>query len=287
MSWSLFGTACAACKKRTRGLVNSPSGASTKSKAMVCKVCFARLRSEGEAKTKADEKLKSARLGKELLAAASLVRVAEIKSLIAAGADVNARNEDSKTVLMQVASFASDMNCVDVLRALTDAGADVNAKDRDGNTALWCAQSFDCVDTLIDAGADVDAKNKDGETALMCHAKKGRSGLIETLIDAGADVSATDNHGKTALELARLRVKDPTDLNNVVIALRHKAVTLRRGAEPVPMATTKFIREEKYRQTGLIGEEVEVTRRLHSAPSKANAIAFLQNTRATCKTNKS
>ena len=56
------------------------------------------------------------------------------------------------------------------VRKLIDAGADVNAKYDDGSTALMWAASHrhaDIAKMLLDAGADVNAKDYAGETALM------------------------------------------------------------------------------------------------------------------------
>jgi len=58
------------------------------------------------------------------------------RSLISAGADVNAKDDLNKmTPLMNCAMIGED----DSAKVLISAGADVNAKDTDGNTALYFA----------------------------------------------------------------------------------------------------------------------------------------------------
>ena len=57
-----------------------------------------------------------------------------------------------------------------VAKVLIAAGADLNAKDKDGNTPLrWAAlhDHGDVAKMLIDAGADINAKANNGRTALM------------------------------------------------------------------------------------------------------------------------
>ena len=54
----------------------------------------------------------------------------------------------------------------DEVRALLDAGDDVNAKDEKGYTALMLAASSghnEAVQVLLDAGADVHVKDKDSK----------------------------------------------------------------------------------------------------------------------------
>lgn len=66
----------------------------------------------------------------------------------------------------QLEAGAGNVDCV---KALIAAGADLKAKDRDGMTALVEAAALgnvDCVKALIVAGADVNAKAKHGQTAL-------------------------------------------------------------------------------------------------------------------------
>jgi ankyrin repeat protein len=66
-------------------------------------------------------------------AAGDLVRV---KSLIAAGEDVNGKTDDGETALM----WAVWGDHAEVVEALLTAGAEVNAKAKDGRTALKIAQ---------------------------------------------------------------------------------------------------------------------------------------------------
>ena len=91
------------------------------------------------------------------------------------------------------------------MSALVAAGADVEAADENGNTALALEAmqgNAACVSTLLAAGADVDAANKDSKTALMWAAMTGHKACVSLLLAAGADVEAANRDGGTALMLA-------------------------------------------------------------------------------------
>ncbi|MDX6694582.1 MAG: hypothetical protein QOF02_2185 [Blastocatellia bacterium] len=104
-----------------------------------------------------------------------------VKLLIAAGADVNLKNEDGTTVLMKAVDEDSKL-----FQFLIASGADVNAKDNNGATALMNAvyaattewhfgygpederdkSPFQNARAMIRAGARVNERNNDSETAL-------------------------------------------------------------------------------------------------------------------------
>jgi len=97
------------------------------------------------------------------------------------------------------------------VKALLNAGADVNAKDELGWTPLMKACFNDDVDhgfpevaqTLIDAGADIEAQIVYGTRALMLAAGRGEAGVVDVLLKAGADVLATNEGGRTALMMVK------------------------------------------------------------------------------------
>jgi FOG: Ankyrin repeat len=65
-----------------------------------------------------------------LMLAAAHKQADSVRLLLAAGADVNAKNDDGSTALM-AASLKGDIN---VVRMLLDANADVNVRDKDGDS---------------------------------------------------------------------------------------------------------------------------------------------------------
>ena len=83
----------------------------------------------------------------------------------------------------------------ETVRTLLDAGADVNARSVVGDTALHRAAragDAEVVRTLLDAGADVHAQDKNDNTSLHEAVRAGDAEVVQVLLDAGADVHARD-----------------------------------------------------------------------------------------------
>ena len=102
---------------------------------------------------------------------------------------------------------------VDQLRRLLNAGADINARDRHGQTGLMIAARDGKVEVtrfLIDGGAFLDQAAKFGLTALMLAVVNGHVEIVRMLVQAGASLEprgtgAPGFAGKTALDLATAR----------------------------------------------------------------------------------
>lgn len=181
----------------------------------------------------------------QLHKAAAAGDAATVKTLLARGADIDARDGSGATALL----VATHANKVEAARVLIEAGADVNAKDniedspylyagarghldilrltlahgadlksinRYGGTSLIPASErgpVETVDTLIKAGVAVDHVNRLGWTALLEAIILGNGGarhqqIVGLLVKAGADVNIADNDGVTPLQHARGRGYD-------------------------------------------------------------------------------
>ena len=135
--------------------------------------------------------------------------LAEIKTLLDAGADVNAKDriEDSPYL------YAGARGHLDILKMTLTHGADIKSINRYGGTALIPASErghVETVRTLIEAGVDVDHVNRLGWTALLEAVILGDGGvrhqkIVDLLVKAGADVGLADNEGVTPLQHARMR----------------------------------------------------------------------------------
>ncbi|MFY9719716.1 MAG: ankyrin repeat domain-containing protein [Candidatus Cybelea sp.] len=154
---------------------------------------------------------------------------ASIAVLLAAGADVNARQQPTArptwwrmpaiTALM-VAAGAKNLNAV---KRLLEASAELNAQDGRGRTALTYARDFGSrrvtayleralegsgaenelslheaarlgvisrIRSLLAEGAQIDARDGEGKTALVHAAMAGEAAAVRMLCEAGADVNA-------------------------------------------------------------------------------------------------
>jgi ankyrin repeat protein len=176
-----------------------------------------------------------------LIAAAGKGDLASVERLIREGASVASRDSRGRTALL----MATHGNHVAVARALIAAGADVNAKDdiqdspflyagaegrieilkmtlpkadlkstnRYGGTALIPAAHHghpEAVRILLGTAIDKDHVNRLGWTALLEAVILGDGGPVHTeivrlLVEAGANVNIADREGATPLSHARRR----------------------------------------------------------------------------------
>ena len=91
-----------------------------------------------------------------------------IETFLAAGGDVNSRNQYEKTPFIIAAKHRSSPQTLSVL---LKTGANINAQDKFGNTAFvyvvrhpQAMMRLRVLDFMIDNGANPDIKNKHGKT---------------------------------------------------------------------------------------------------------------------------
>ena len=142
--------------------------------------------------------------------AANNGNIKAVKQHLAAGTDVDSRNNHINTPLMNAAYEGHK----EIVELLINNGADVSAKTHIGQTALWWAVNHpasgnvrrkEIVELLLAKGADVNAKEiVFGQTPLIM--ALGWSScdidIVELLIAKGADVNAQERDGTTPLSTA-------------------------------------------------------------------------------------
>jgi ankyrin repeat protein len=123
--------------------------------------------------------------------------VEAVELLLQRGAKADNRSGDGWTALMQ-AAFSGNANMV---QALVAAGADVQAREpRHGNTPLIVAaiadRNVEAVAELLASGADVELAAFDGRTPVLAAARNGATGMLQLLLDEGASRDPSRLHAQ-------------------------------------------------------------------------------------------
>jgi hypothetical protein len=171
------------------------------------------------------------------------------RTLVAAGADVNARQTKEPNSDMEgrnslnrfgATAFFLAAKSVDVplMEVLLEIGADPFIGNVDGDSPLMVAagvgvysqgespgqpeESADAVKLLLDLGAPVNDVDKNGETALHGPAWRGSNEAVTLLVDAGARLDVRNSRGWLPLTIA-----DGVYYNARIMMNKHTAKHLR------------------------------------------------------------
>jgi ankyrin repeat protein len=156
-------------------------------------------------------------------AAARTGTIEAVKQYLAAGEDVNAKDEFGFTPLLHAAARGHK----EIVELLIAEGADVNAKDDVSGTPLHLVDNKEIAELLIAKGGDVNAERSNGETPLdwatifkkteiadLLRKHGGKHGVIigaaaggdaeavKEFLDAGTDVNAKDKGRFSTLHFA-------------------------------------------------------------------------------------
>jgi cytohesin len=200
--------------------------------------------------------------------------------LITNGADVNMKSRNGETPL----HYAARDSHKEVAELLISKGANVNVKeDERGDTPLHKAADNghkEVVELLIANGADVNAKNKVGWTPLHSSFNEGHREVIEPLIAAGADVNAKGGlEGSTPLhEAAWQGHKETIEL----LIAKGAAVNEMDEYDSTPLdEAIKFKNTETAallrKHGGKTGEELKAEESIHIAAERGNIEAVKQH----------
>jgi ankyrin repeat protein len=137
------------------------------------------------------------KLGQELFMAIGQENLDGVKSLLAHGADPNARNSLQMTPLL----IAAGVGQVPVVDALLQAGAKLDESTIYGTPLTFAAMAgrTPVVKLLLDQGANPSTQRPDGISVLMLAARGGDPEMVSELLRRKVDVNTKDNDGATAL----------------------------------------------------------------------------------------
>ncbi|XP_049796017.1 GA-binding protein subunit beta-2-like [Schistocerca nitens] len=194
--WSRAGRGSSSPSTATRPLGDpgrSPAAAARHTPPPPDDVAISRLRS-----------LSQQERGRRLIEAAEQGAAEQLRELLAAGADVAARDEWTSWTALHLAAGRGH---VAAASCLVGAGAEVDARTSlyQSTPLHWAAQNGHAgvVRLLVGASADPNARDFLGRTPLHRAAVGGDAEAAAELLLAGADRGARDGGGSTPLDVAR------------------------------------------------------------------------------------
>ncbi|MBP5426647.1 MAG: ankyrin repeat domain-containing protein [Clostridiales bacterium] len=145
---------------------------------------------------KLDRFIKNMDVDKVLMYALEFGKKNRVKYMIDKGANLNAIDEEGRTMLM----YAAKAGNIEYVKKLI--GIYTNAKDKTGKTAVTYAMesfNFDIASYLIDYGIEIGNITAKKETILIRAIKEKNCRIVNLLLELGANVNEFDLNGKTAL----------------------------------------------------------------------------------------
>ena len=131
--------------------------------------------------------------------------VAAVERELAAGIDINVRDNLGQTALIAAVSHS----LLPVVNVLLQHHADANAADNSGWAPLHYAAYFgagsEVMDALVAGGADVNLRNDRGITPLYFATAAAHDVQVASLLAHGADREIASNAGFTPLRLANTK----------------------------------------------------------------------------------
>jgi len=160
--------------------------------------------------------------------------------LLAKGADINSKNNDSQTPL----HFGSYNGETQLVKLLISKGAELNAKDSYGFTPLHNAASNgnkEAAEYLISKGAGINSRTSHGSTPLHLAVSYNHRDATQSLLSKGALVNEKDDDGDTPifkaknLAIAEMLISKGADVKVKNIALK---TPLHEGVDYGPSGLT-------------------------------------------------
>ncbi len=190
-----------------------------------------------------------------LVGAAERGDVAAVRSLLAAGASVDQRDERGRTALLG----ATHADRPDVAALLIPAGADVNAKDAIEDSPYLYAAAEGRIAILkqtLAAGADLASTNRYGGTGLIPAAHHGHVEAVRILLGTSIDIDHVNKLGWTAL-LEAVILGDGGPTHTEIVRLLVEAGARRDIADRDGVTALEHARRRGYTAMAAILEENE------------------------------
>jgi ankyrin repeat protein len=143
----------------------------------------------------------------DIFEAAALGRADRVRELLAVDPGLaRARSADGFTAL-HLPAFFGGTGTAEAARRLIAAGADVSTRS---DNSFWVLPLHsassgghaEIVELLLEAGAEPDARQRHGWTPLQAAAQNGDARSLEALLAAGADPTLRNDDGLSAADLA-------------------------------------------------------------------------------------
>ena len=168
-------------------------------------------------------------LSQQMIDAASAGSLAQVRRLLAQGAQVNAKNIIGDTAL-HLASLECHADVVAYL--MTQTGVQLQPLDSSGDTPLILAAGSGCLAAakLLSDHVDLNVKNATGESALWKAATQGRTDVVEFLAGvAEVDLNSEDTSGITPVWEAAAGGADGYIESVKSLVARHAHLEVRGG----------------------------------------------------------
>ncbi len=160
------------------------------------------------------------------LHAASYARhTAQVKTLVAKGASIEARATNKDWTPLHVAAETAKEH---VVKALVSAGASVHATSSSGTTAFCRATrawSATIMEFLYKVGSDINVKTVDHWTPVFEAIELDREDALDLLLSWGFDLQVLNDLERIPLSTAALLLKQPNMIEKIANKLRHEART--------------------------------------------------------------